>query len=1469
MSIPFKKFGYTINPITDEINTPQIFLVSRKLNVLGELTPISDLDIKVNEVNVADEVSFTYYKENEGEPTPFFDKLVDLSVIKVDGFGYFEVSIDTKEESAVYKTITAQSLGICELSQRLLTVEVNTEDDIAREDYNENLSTIFYRNPDDYESYDWDSLDRDSNGKYHSPLWYTGETEQETIELRKAAVKGASLIHRMMTYAPSYEIGHIDETLWFVKREFSWSDTDIMSALNDVAEEVQCIFYVEVTKDENGKAIRKVHAYDMQYCEHCWNEAKSVVGGKEKPSKFRTILNGVCQNCNQSKYIKDIGEDTNIFITTSNLTDSITLETDKDSIKNCFKIRGGDDLMTSAVQAINLSATGNILEFSKDQKNLMSPELINMLERYQQDYDSHTEDYEKLTEIIYNTYDVIPYITSGKMPLIEREISNIPDCIYETLRKISTYYNNRFYLSTYDYYKSSMYITSVPSAIRKKTDLYCCEGFSAEFDSTDFTASYAGQDLAWNSKNTYQITQGSIKFYETGNPDVYFTLFINSNSCTLYDPSGNEYSYGVQEKDALISNFRIIFNFADMTQEAYMGYLTQEAEDTLAELDVDYANERNRDWNEYAYNPLDAYFNGYQECIDTLDLSHNTKSKEYEDDIYKELRPLYLNHQNNISSQMQIRLDQAFALYSVLGDFSNDDFSAYFLTDGEVDYELQKHSSIAEVFENMLDPTKNGGYNSSGTTFTPGYYIGDKAIKCKLCDSTNIVNTSEKAVCCNCGNSDSSEMYTYFSMVQDIYDYYRDHSDEAFLSIREKMQDDFDIKNYFEKRDAMNLYYELMSFIREDVYDNSNYVSDGLTNNELIEKAKELTDKAKMELVKASSLQYTINTDLSSIVGQKSFEYQGITVNDDYSKFLINNYVRVKIDGQVYKMRISSIGYTFPISGTISVDFTNVSRYGSNKVSDVAEVLSSATSMATTYNAITNQSEQGQLASNQLNQFKNEGLDTALMAIKAGTNQDITIDEHGILLRKKNEETNLYDNHQLKLINRNIVFTDDNWQSSKLAIGLGSHDGDLVYGVWADVLVGDLLVGNKLKIANEDNTVVIDENGLSMTKGRIELGAGKGSDGVSSLFLVDPESGTLRFEGEICATNGIFSGRLEAAEGTFSGELEGVTGTFSTCVFNESLISRDKLIIENFFINDHNGLIKFDTFIDPTTSISFQDLRILNETYDENFNTSISLGISSSASTYRECLGVFKLNNDFYVKFFEPSYFQSSATFYSTTSFRGVSTFLHNAIFNEDVISKNDIIIESDTNGIYFGSNDSSDVFLRHWHSDTSPATNGLSINGALWLDGRLCVGNERTSSGSAYKVSIDGNGYINGAWTSGSDRRIKNSISDVNKDLIKLFDSYEIKEYKKNNEDNNIYHIGVIAQDFSSSLSSLNLDKKYNFVTIPSNEDDILGVCYDEINILTALKVKDMDKKHSSKIIELETKIDNLEKEINLLKST
>ena len=65
MSIPFKKYGYELNPITNEYRQPQIFLVNKQLKKVGELYPVENLKITVNEINQADEISFSYYREKE------------------------------------------------------------------------------------------------------------------------------------------------------------------------------------------------------------------------------------------------------------------------------------------------------------------------------------------------------------------------------------------------------------------------------------------------------------------------------------------------------------------------------------------------------------------------------------------------------------------------------------------------------------------------------------------------------------------------------------------------------------------------------------------------------------------------------------------------------------------------------------------------------------------------------------------------------------------------------------------------------------------------------------------------------------------------------------------------------------------------------------------------------------------------------------------------------------------------------------------------------------------------------------------------------------------------------------------------------------------------------------------------------------------------------------------------------------
>ena len=129
---------------------------------------------------------------------------------------YFEitVSLDDSNEN-IKKTITATSLCESELSQTNINgLEVNTESDIARDDY---VITTFYN----FDNHD------------------------------------ASLLHRVLSYAPNYTLKHVDSSLINIQRSFSVDGTSVYDFLTgECAEQFQCIFIFDSTD-------RTISVYDL------------------------------------------------------------------------------------------------------------------------------------------------------------------------------------------------------------------------------------------------------------------------------------------------------------------------------------------------------------------------------------------------------------------------------------------------------------------------------------------------------------------------------------------------------------------------------------------------------------------------------------------------------------------------------------------------------------------------------------------------------------------------------------------------------------------------------------------------------------------------------------------------------------------------------------------------------------------------------------------------------------------------------------------------------------------------------------------------------------------------------------------------------------------------------------------------------------------------------------------------------
>lgn len=270
-----------------------------------------------------------------------------------------------------------------------------------------------------------------------------------------------------------------------------------------------------------------------------------------------------------------------------------------------------------------------------------------------------------------------------------------------------------------------------------------------------------------------------------------------------------------------------------------------------------------------------------------------------------------------------------------------------------------------------------------------------------------------------------------------------------------------------------NYYNEFCSFVREDVYENSNYISDGLDNSKLTQNAQTLIEVATKELVKSGTMQTIYTANLNNLFENPVFE-------PFYEHFDLFNWIHAEIDDEILGLRIIGITFDFSSSEQIEVEFSEEIKNadGTNRLQSI---LKNAKSMATSYSSTKQQAKNGKEASVEFTKLKNEGLNSALMNVKTA-NEEVTIDAKGINC-KSMDQNGEYDNHQLRITGTNMVLTDDNWETARLAIGKMMYNGREIYGVVSDVLIGDMVVGNTLNIYNGDKTMSMDAEGLKLTNG--------------------------------------------------------------------------------------------------------------------------------------------------------------------------------------------------------------------------------------------------------------------------------------------------------------------------------------------------------------------------------------------------
>lgn len=133
--------------------------------------------------------------------------------------------------------------------------------------------------------------------------------------------------------------------------------------------------------------------------------------------------------------------------------------------------------------------------------------------------------------------------------------------------------------------------------------------------------------------------------------------------------------------------------------------------------------------------------------------------------------------------------------------------------------------------------------------------------------------------------------------------------------------------------------------------------------------------------------------------------------------------------------------------------------------------------------------------------YINNALNLANQEIINASNQEFTMGSYGLRGKMYDEESDSYDPHQVAMTNNVIAFTDNNWQSTRAALGRVTIGTTEYYGLVAEAIIGNLIAGEQLTISNTNNSFVLNSSGATLTNADFTVVSGK------SRIVISPAEG--------------------------------------------------------------------------------------------------------------------------------------------------------------------------------------------------------------------------------------------------------------------------------------------------------------------------------------------------------------------------
>jgi hypothetical protein len=961
---------------------PDLVLAYRGGTKQGIIHNVQSLTNK-NDLAQAAEITFDVYKKVDNVTCELWNDIRDFRLIYIPHLDtasfnpWYELSVETDEDDATIKHCQGVHLQEAELGQLSLNdIEINTEDDIARDDY---TPTIIYdpTNP-----------------------------------------EGSVLDRILKDKASHYTIVHVDSSIANLQRTFSWDGSTIKGAFDDIANEVECLFVYGESVNNDGKIHRTISVYDLNdVCMECGERG--------------TFTNKMCTKCNSANIKFGYGSDSGIFLSHENFAGNISYSSNKDEVKNCFRLVAGDDLMTATIRNINPSGSQYIWYFSDSVRADMSKTLRDKLSTYEKEYASYSSDKKiDIPSTVISDYNTL----INKYKLYDSSLMNVkyPIVGYSSLTDL--------YYSALNFY-SLLKTTLAPVSER----------------GTKTTAAQEIKKLTTNTLSPLGIQNANKASVSTVTLALqnYAKVFVDTS---LYRITATNDSYSGNVWKGTIT----LSSYADENDKATTSIITIYVSDATSDF-IKCQLEKAMKKNDVDATGTVALF------------------KKDEAEFKKALSFYSVDNLNILASIVRGCLD--ILIQQGIADPEND------------------------MYESMYYP----------------YYSKSIWIEDELRER----------------ESEILKLRGSKSNPEGVLDYIEKQ--------RQVIANNLDLHTYL----GNSLWTEFCSFRRDDTYKNDNFISDGLSDKELIMQAKEFIKNAEREIVKSATLQHTISCNLSNFLLVKEQDVEsspvpivtlaGVNIvshdqlyfvkgDATFSPLLVNfdvgNWVRIEIDETIYKLRLTSYKIDYDNLDSLNVEFSDVT-YGLNSASDIQSILSQAQSMSTSYSMVQHQANKGNNANKQIMDMVENGLNlTNKKIVNAADNQNMVVDETGLLMREKNEFGDDYSSEQTKIINHGFYYTNDGWKTVQTGLGKyiyfdpesGTYKED--YGIIAHKIVGNIILGNKVGIYNTSGSVKIDENGFTVTSDANDTNKDlftlqrKNEDGSYTKYVYVDDDGNIKINGK-------------------------------------------------------------------------------------------------------------------------------------------------------------------------------------------------------------------------------------------------------------------------------------------------------------------------------------------------------------------